>query len=194
MPPAAPRSTFITVLAWLMIVFTGFGTAIATLQNLMLAFLFPMEEMAHAMQATEVQEMPALARFMFSHFQWFFGAFLVLFATLFTMSIALLKRKNWARIFFIGFFALSIAWNLAMPFLQYHMMSSMFAMPTAGAPTPPDEFRIFPVIMLVFSALMALGFSALFAWLIKRLCSASIKTEFGTAANETRSASESSDA
>jgi len=181
MQTSAPRSTFITVLTWLLIIFSGFGTFIAVLQNLMLHLVFPSEQMNQAMLASEQHEqMPAIARFVFSHFHWFFGGFLVLFATLFAMSIGLLKRKNWARIFFIGFFAFGIAWNLATPFLQYHMMSSMFTEPMAGTGSPPDEFRIAMGAMLVFSALMAQGFSVLFAWLIKRLCANTSKAEFGT--------------
>jgi hypothetical protein len=40
----------------------------------------------------------------------------------------------------------------------------------------------FLVVMRVFSALMAVGFSILFGWLIKRLLSASVIAEFASGA------------
>jgi len=106
------RSTFVSVLAWIFIVIAGFALLISILQNIMITAMFPMEEMQKSLNAPEAQEMPAVARFMFSHFTLFFRAFLVVTLVTFISAIGLLKRKNWARIIFIALMALGIAWNI----------------------------------------------------------------------------------
>lgn len=182
MEPTAlpPRSTFISVLAWLSIAFTGFGTLIAILQNLMLNLLFPVEQMTQSMQMPEAQaQLPAFTLFMFAHMRAFVGGFLVFFLTLLVFSIALLKRKNWARIGFIIFLAFGIVTTLATPLIQYHLVNNVFVPPMSESGVEiPADFQIIANVMLVFSALMSLGFCALYAWLIKRLVSPSIVTEF----------------
>lgn len=172
-------SSFVTALAWIFIVLTGFATFIAILQNIMISFFFPMDQMREAIHAAKGSEnIPALFQFMLSHIQLFFAAFLVLSVALFTVSIALLKRKNWARIAFVFFLAFGIAWNIGGIFLQGAFFSSMPALP----PNAPAEFRAqfesMVTTMLVFSVVMAIGISLLFAWLIKRLVSVKIRAEF----------------
>src|SRR6478672_6650334 len=101
--PAVPQSSFVTVLAWIFIVLAGFATLISILQNVMISLMFPIEEMQAAMvQAKHKQDMPVFAEFMFSHFQLFFLSFLVVSSVTLVSAIALLKRKNWARVLFIG--------------------------------------------------------------------------------------------
>jgi hypothetical protein len=116
------RSGFVTGLAWTFIALAGFSTVIAVLQNIMLALMFPSEELRTSMQEAEkAQPMPAVFRFMFENFRFFFIAFLVLSAGTLITAIGLLKRQNWARLIFIGIMALGVVWNLgslAMPFIM----------------------------------------------------------------------------
>jgi ABC-type antimicrobial peptide transport system permease subunit len=180
-PP--PRSPFVSVVAWIFIVLTGFSTLIGIMQNLMLAFLFPLDEMKNAMQsAKEGVEVPPFAQFMFGHFQWYFLAFLLLSGATFVSSIGLLKRKNWARLAFIGFFAFGIAWNIAGLFFQKFFLSSMVPA-TSHAPTDfQSQFEIITTIMFVFACIMATAMSILFGWLIKRFTSTAVRAEFGAGA------------
>ena len=173
-----PRSTFVTVVAWIFIVVTGFSTFISILQNVMLTFMFPVGEMQDAMHSAKGSEnVPEIALFMFSHIRLFFVAFLVLSAAMFVSSIGLLKRRNWARIAFVFFFALGIAWSIASVFLQNAFFSSM--PPPSNAPSEfREQFESMTTVMLVFSSVMSIGFSLLFAWLIRRLSSRQIKGEF----------------
>ena len=93
------RSTFVTVLAWIFIVLAGFATIITSLQNVMIAVMFPTAQMEEA--ATQVKDLPGVpwfASWMFSYYQVFFLFFLVVSASMLTASIGLLKRKNWARV------------------------------------------------------------------------------------------------
>ena len=91
MSQTTARSTFVTVLAWIFIVGGGFTTFISVLQNVMLTFFFPVDQMQTAKGA---ENMPALALFMLNHMRLFFAAFLILSLTVFVSSIGLLKRKN----------------------------------------------------------------------------------------------------
>lgn len=185
LPPA--RSTFISVLAWIFIVFTGFTTLIAILQNVMVALFFPVEEMQHAMRsAPHDGQVPAFLSFMLGHIQLFFAGFLLLTASLFTTSVALLKRKNWARLAFMGFMGLAIAWNIVGLVLQVFFVTTLSPV---GAPVEfQAHVKIITSIILIVSSIMAIGMSVLFGWIIKRLASPAIKAEFQRPAPEEKSA------
>lgn len=120
MPPVA-RSTFVTVLAWIFIALAGFATFISILQNIMIAFVFPMAQMQAA--ATQ-QGAPWFAAWMIQHFQLFFLLFLVASASCLAAAIGLLRRKNWARLLFIALMLLGIAWNVAGLVLGAFFLSS----------------------------------------------------------------------
>jgi hypothetical protein len=176
---AVTRSGFVTGLAWVFIALAGFATLIAILQNIMLALMFPAEELRATIKESEsAQPMPAMARFMFENFRYLFAGFLVFSAGTLVAAIGLLKRKNWARLIFIAIMALGIVWNLAslaMPF----MMTSMFPeMPAHPQPDFQDNFRLMWNIMLGFMVVIGLAVTALLAWIIKRLVSSDIKQEF----------------
>jgi hypothetical protein len=179
---AVPRSSFVTVLAWIFIAFAGFGTFISLLQNIMINTVFPLDQMRSAMsQAHSDQNMPAFAAFMFNNIRLFFAAFLIVSVSTLIAAIALLKRKNWARVLFIAILALGIVWNLGGLVVQQFFFASMSSIP----PNTPPEFRAnfeamgtMMTVMKIFSAVMAVGFSVLFAWIIKRLASVAIRQEF----------------
>jgi hypothetical protein len=173
----APRSNFVTVLAWIFIVLSGFCTVMAILQNVMVALVFNRPEVQQSMQASQAHGAPPFAQFMFGHMQWFFLGFLLFSALLLVTSIGLLKRWNWARLVFIAFMVLSIAWSIGSIGLQMMMMSSMQA-DVSAMPQAPVDFRAFQIVVTGMSALFALAFSVLYAWIIKRLASAPVIAEF----------------
>jgi hypothetical protein len=167
----AQRSTFVTVLAWLLIAFAGFATLIGLMQNIMIHTMMPFDRLPADAPGTEA--MPGFFRFMFANVHLFFLSFLVLSAVALVSAIGLLKRKNWARLVFIGLFGLGILWNIAGVVLQQVMMASM---PTpAGA---PPAFQNAATFMLVFAVLFAAAFSALFGWLMFKLLSRRVRAEF----------------
>jgi hypothetical protein len=171
------KSTFVNVLAWIFIIFGGLTTFISILQNIMIHKMFPKEEMTQAaQQASQNENFPAFAEFMFNHFDLFIFLILVLSATNFISAIALLKRKNWARIFFIFLMSVGIIWNIFGLILNFTMFNSMPEM--AGSSAPPPEFQEMMQIMKYATVVMAVGISALFGFVIKKLCSTTIKEEF----------------
>jgi len=170
------QSTFVNVLAWIFIVMSGFATFIALLQNVMINTMFPLDQMRS--QSEAVQKMPALFQFMMAHIQLFFLAFLLLSSGTFAAAIGLLRRRNWARLAIVGILSLGILWNIVGLAIQQVMISSMSTFPANAPQDFHAEFDRIATVIRFFSAFMAVGMSALFAWLIKRLLSESIRAEF----------------
>ncbi len=168
------RSTFVSIVAWIFIVISGFSTFISILQNIMIYTIFPKEEMNQAFQHTE--QIPVFANFIFNHFDLFFLAFLVASATTFITAIGLLKRKNWARIVFIVIMSLGIIWNILGLVLQFTMFNSMPEF--TGAQAAPPEFQNMMWIMIAASVIMVVAMSALFGFVIKKLNNKDIRVEF----------------
>ncbi len=170
-----PKSTFVTVLAWIFITLAGFATFISIMQNIMITLMFPVKEVTQSLNSPEIQKnMPASATFMFSNIRLFFFAFLVVSSTTLISSIGLLKRRNWGRVLFIAIMLLGIAWNIFTLVFQQFVMPSMFEMPGP----PESNFKAMMTVMGIFTFFMALGISILFGWIIKRLVSSKIRQEF----------------
>jgi hypothetical protein len=170
--PSVRRSDFVTVLAWVLIAFNGFGVLGALLQNLMMNFVMP-SVLAHAPAD------PALDDFPLTVFRVVSVLFLVFSAFTTYAAYALLQRRNWARQTFIVLFALSIAWNVlfgAVAVFGFGMTDFL----GAGGSTAPPELRVLFKGMAVAFAIFAFAMAAVFVWLIKRLRSPAIRAEFIT--------------
>jgi len=174
-----PRSGFVTALAWIFIALSGFSTLIAVLQNVMITLLFPVEEMGEAMkQGDGVHEIPALASFMFEHVRLMFGAFLLLSTVTLVSAIGLLKRRNWARLVFVGMMGTGIVWNLASLAMPFLISAAIPPMPADSPAGFTENFDLVWKVMIVLTGLMAIGFSAVLGWIIKRLLSEEVRREF----------------
>ena len=89
------RSTFVTVLAWIFIVLSGFSTLIALMQNAMLWFVFEgAPGVGDAMsKANQAPGIPPFFGYFFRYFPVIFAAFLLLSATTLASSIGLLLAR-----------------------------------------------------------------------------------------------------
>ena len=171
------RSTFITVLAWLAIVGSGFMTFISFVQAAMLLLFFDGKPFpVHAWPAQE--KLPTAVQFFVSHPQFFIALFWSLAVLTLTAGIGLLKRKNWARWYFVGVLAFGILWQIGGLWIQHQMLStfssSVGQLPAAAS----DEFRGAETVMSVASLAFTVVVCGLFGWLIARLCSNSVRAEF----------------
>jgi len=177
-PPPVPRSAFVTAVAWVFIALAGFATLISLLQNIMVWTFFPVDQMhaAVAQARQQQQNMPAASLFMIDHIRELVGGIFVLLLATLIISIALLRRHNWGRILFIWLLALGIVWNILGVVWQWFFFRSM-PQPPQGTPMQP-QFQTMAIAMGIFSLIMAVGISVLFGWIIKRLSSAEIRSEF----------------
>lgn len=149
---------------------------ISVLQNIMIQTLFRDPEIGKVLQAPSAAGVPPLAAFMTAHFQTFFFAFLIVSVLMLASSIGLLKRKNWARLLFVGLMILGIVWHLGGLVLQLTIFSFMqenFA-DVPGAP----NMKPFIIGIAIVSVVFAATFSGLFGWIAKRLLSSAVAAEF----------------
>lgn len=171
------RSGFVTGLAWFFIVTGGFATFISLMQNIMIYYLFPRDEFKQAIaEQGGAEQMPALMTFMFGHIEWFFMAFLIVAVFTLVSAIGLLKRKNWARLIFITLMSLGIVWNVVGVGVQFVMFDAFPMMP-ADEQMPEDLEKVMH-IMQGFMLAFVITIIGLCAWIIRKLTSDTIKTEF----------------
>ncbi len=164
------RSTFVTVLAWIFIVGAGFISLVSGLQAVMVTTMFSGEEFSAL-----PDDAPAMATFMSQFLVWFVYGFFALAVFTLVSSIALLKRRNWARIAFIFILSVGVLWQLGGLIMQFVMFSDLQSFPEEEG---FEEFDRMTSLILWFSAAIALVISGLFVWLIRRLSTQPIIGEF----------------
>jgi hypothetical protein len=166
-----PQSTFVTVLAWILVVFGAFGVLSALMQNVMINFMVP--QMIAAQQKSGLTS-PA---FPVTGFRVVGVAFLVVASFIAYSAYALLKRRNWARRIFVVLFCLGIIANCLFA-LGFGVGFQFAHFPTSGQQAMPPgmgaAFRVMTIMMAIFAAAIA----ALFVWLVRRLRSPLVKAEF----------------
>jgi hypothetical protein len=135
--------------------------------------------MTSTLQGPDGQHIPPLFRLMFENIRLVFLGFFVVTSVTLIASIGLLRRKNWARLLFIGLMAFGIVWSLGGIVLQ------QFLFPEAPHGLLMDDpgfaltFTPVLLIMKIASAVIAIGMSLLFGWIIRKLSSPVIRAEFG---------------
>jgi len=79
---------------------------------------------------------------------------------------------------FIGLMAVGIIWNVASPIVRFVLLRGIAMLP----PDAPADFRnLFEAMMSsmqIFSVIFGLGFCLLYGWIIVRLMSAKVRSEF----------------
>ena len=175
---APVRSTFITVLAWLSIIGAGGVTVISLLQAAMYFLMFRDKLASPRGHWPGLEQMPAPAKFLFSHPEVFVATLWSLGVLTLIAAIGLLWRKNWARLYFIVVLAFGIVWNLGSLWLQYQVISVASLTMRSAPPEFARQAEIFETVFSIFSVAIAIGIAVLFAWLIKRLLSRVVRAEF----------------
>ncbi|MGY0505398.1 hypothetical protein [Luteimonas sp. e5] len=169
------RSTFVTVVAWIFIILSGFATMISLLQNIMVLTIFRDPMFSNSAPPPGA---PPSAVFMAEHAPLIFFAFLLLSLFMLVSSIGLLRRRNWARLCFIAALGFAILWQIAGLALQFSQFSSMreeFSVATLSG--GPDMTPFF-VAIAAFSVIIAIGLSVLFGWIMRKLVSPPVVAEF----------------
>lgn len=170
-------SVFVTVVAWVFIILSGFATFVAIMQNITVHFLLSVDEMRRAMQTQSDGQTPHMTGLMFEHIDILVIVMLLLAVLALAASIGLLLRKNWARITFIGLMIVAIFWNLASLVMQQMFLQGM-PMQEEGAAEFARQAQGMMNVLNAFSILLALLLSVLFGWIAWRLASKDIRREF----------------
>ncbi len=171
------RSTFVTVVAWIFIVISGFMTFIGIAQNLMVMTMFDSVNVENIPENTS-----AFGAFMMEHFQLFFLAFLLLSILVFVTSISLLKRHEWARKLFIALLSFMAIYTFgAMIFTLFIDLAP--AVPSDASQEYREavsDFASAAKIVRLFSLVFSVGVAGLLSWLVWKLASKDVRSEFTT--------------
>ena len=170
MTESTQQSTFVSVLAWIAILFSGLSAVMGWFQTLLISFLVPFPPMTSA----EAQGVPVFVAWVFDNFQLFVVALSVFWSVAFVFSIGLLRRREWARLGITALLAFLAVAAVVVGVAQNLMMGNFFA----GTTELPSDFESGFLAMRVASGVMAVAFIAVFAWLALRLNSAQVRAEF----------------
>lgn len=170
---AAPRpSTFVTVIAWLALLFSGMAAATGLLQSVIVAFLMP----AAPIGASDSDGLPPFVGFVFSNFLGFVVVLTAIWAATFAFAFGLLRRKEWGRKGFVAILTCWSATTAVIAVLQQTLMSDMFG--GARSAEAPAEADAIIFVIRIAAALFAVVFAGAFGWLAWRLNSPMIRAEF----------------
>ncbi len=164
------RSTFVTVLAWIFIIGSGFTSLISIIQVIMVSSMFSGDEFRSI-----TDNATGMAKFMSQYFYLVFYGFFLLSLFTFVSSIELLKRKNWARLAFIVILSFGILWQLGGLVIQLVMFSD-FPSPPSGKSF--ENFERMSNIIRFFSFSISILISVAFICVIKKLVTQPIVGEF----------------
>jgi hypothetical protein len=162
---------FVTVLAWILIVLCMLAFASAILQMIAVGGL----------SAPRGAAEPQIAEGVGGFFRGIAVANVAITAFFAYAAYALLQRRNWARRTFVVVFAVGLAANLLsiVAFgLGAWFAGSLFS---SLAQEQGGEIGSVFTALFVFGAVFAVAMSLLHGWLLKRLRSAAVKSEFGAA-------------
>jgi len=175
-----PRSSFVTVVAWISIILSGLSTFMAIVQGVMVLMVFPfgeMRSMIHGLGAYPA--IPPVMQFMLDNVGIFFALSLAFSCLTLLSSVGLLNRKNWARVTFIWILVLGMLGSIAGLFLQFHMFASIPAITEAAPEGLGDQILLMARAMKAAVVVFVAVSGAMSAWIIARLSSREVKAEFG---------------
>ncbi|MBL8522995.1 MAG: hypothetical protein JNN20_04845 [Betaproteobacteria bacterium] len=178
-PSTAPRSTFVSGLAWSFIGLGVLGGMIYLLQLVVMMFLYSSAD--YQLVARELESMPSVPSFL----AWitrhmYLWIFMMLALCCFTtyVSWALLQRKGWARVLFVVMMWLGTLAHVAAAIAPFAMRGTLNAYLQSFPIEVRGDLQAMATMMTWVSVILAVVFGALFAWCAVRLSSPAVKAEF----------------
>ena len=168
------KSTFVTVVAWIFIVFSG----LFLLESVTFAFM-PVSDIARLAHPAQALKPGDTLYLTFMH--GFFLVFGAVSAWVLLSSIGLVMRKNWARISFMVILVINLIC------CGLYLLIGLFAvafMPTGPLPGQPAEMAGFARGMVIFMVVASAVFGALYGFILYKLGTAKIKQEFVPTPNQ----------
>ncbi len=176
---AVPRSTFVSVVAWIFIALAGFGLLISILQNIIIGLVSSQQEFTKLLEESQKGQIPEFMLFMLENLQLIVFLTLLLVILLLAASIGLLLRKNWARKTFIAYMFVSCVYMIAGSILQMLWMNEIlqaqgFNTSTASRSSFMELMTAIQYMAVIFN--IAIGM--LFGWIGWKLTCPAIRQEF----------------
>lgn len=184
--PLRPSGNFVSVLAWISIALGILGILYATMQVLA-GLLLPSDFYLRMLNpyGGEPPPLPPLMYWLYTH-TLLMGLLTLAVSTVFLwVSWGLLKRREWGRKAFIALLVLGTLWQFGSIGLLPQILEGTLAAQAGALPPgqvmPPELQEMMANMMtavMVMGAGMALAFGALHAWIIWKLCTPAIRSEF----------------
>lgn len=164
------QSTFVTVVAWLVLIFSAMSTLAGLMQSVMIAMVEPFPPIS----PEEAKTMPGFLVLAFNNFRAFVWGTTAAYAVTFAAAIGVLRRKEWGRQVLMVIFSIAAVGSAAMAVVMQVMMSETFQ----GAGDAPPDARAMMVAMRVFAVVFAIVFVAAFGWLAYKFSTPAVRAEF----------------
>ncbi len=170
------RSFFITNLAWISIVVSAVASLLTGLQ--VLVFFLWVDDLAYQEMLAYLSSqnlLPADLLWLFQRMRPIMLASLLFSLASLLISIALLQRREWARLAFIALIVVGIAGSGAGLYLQFKFYFAAKLATAAGTAAPLYAMGLGAHVL---STALTVLLMLLSAWLIRRLQSAAVRAEF----------------
>lgn len=174
------RSSFVDGLAWLSIVLSALMVVSMGLQVLALNVWLPADAFDPVrLRGLGLEGLPPSAEWVLMHLRGLIVLSLLLSVLALWASIDLLRRRNWARWFFIAMLGLGATWSLGSLFYMGDFMPSAESMLGGDVPSAMRaELAAFQRNLWWASVLMTVLFVALHGWIIWKLVKPPVSDEF----------------
>lgn len=173
---AQKKSSFVNVMAWLMMGFGAFGFMIGSFQLFFFKFVLG-DAFVDEMTSTSGLFIEDYANLFFQNIPLILGFFLMGYALQIVVGLGLWKRMSWAWMASIAVFSVILLGTIGIGVFQQIFYSIMFA----EVPEPNLDNAVFSSMQLsvrLIAGFMMILFSCLWAWIIYRLSRPEIRAEF----------------
>jgi len=178
-PASPPRSKFVTSLAWSFIALSILGMLLNVIQLAIVSvMLSPNDLRLLSTDLRATQSLPDFVIPLVQHLHLWLGLMLLIDAFTLVASIALLRRREWARWTFVVMMMLGALSNVAGGIAPFFMQGYFASFATSMPAEMRGEFASMSMLVTWGSALFALAFAALFFWAGMKLLSPQIRREF----------------
>jgi len=170
------RSLFVSVTAWLFIVFGIAATALSVIQGAATAALLPGFSLS-----IDAKPLHGMVQLLAGHLPWVAGAALALSIGMLVAAVGLLLRLEWARRAFIVVVVLAIVANLAGLWLQQELLQALIDRTLSRASMPREAagvFGGFATAARAAAVTLSVATCLLLAWIIARLNTQAVRQEF----------------
>lgn len=170
------RSVFVSVTAWVFIVFGVAFCALALIEGAAMTSLLPGLSLRF-----DARPLQGLAGLLAAHMPWVAGVMLALSVATLAAAVGLLLRLEWARRAFIALVVLAIVANLAGLWLQQELLQGLIDHTLSRSPLPREAagvFGGFATAARVAAVALSVATCMLLAWIIQRLNTQSVRQEF----------------
>lgn len=170
------RSLFVSVTAWVFILFGLTACALSVIQGASIASLLPGFDLN-----LDVKPLQGLTKALAGHLTWVAAVALALSIGTVVAAAGLLLRLEWARRVFIALVALAIVVNLAGLWLQQELLQALIDHTLSRAPLPREAagvFGGFATVARAAAVALSVGTCLTLAWIIARLSTQTVRQEF----------------